>query len=56
MIEKLKGSDVRREFDSGLFNFKTTAEIDTYTGIIGQNRAERALEFGLKIKAKGYNI
>jgi lon-related putative ATP-dependent protease len=37
-------------------NFNTTEEIPPLEGIIGQERAKRALEFGLKIKSKGYNI
>jgi predicted ATPase with chaperone activity len=37
-------------------NFNTTEEVPPLEGIIGQERAKRALEFGLKIKSKGYNI
>lgn len=37
-------------------NFKTTAEIKPLTGIIGQERAKKALEFGLNINSSGYNI
>ena len=37
-------------------NFSTTEEVPPLEGIIGQERAKRALEFGLKIKSKGYNI
>ena len=37
-------------------NFKTTAEIKSLAGIIGQERAKKALEFGLNINSLGYNI
>lgn len=37
-------------------NFKTTDEILPIREIIGQNRAVQAIEFGLKMKQKGYNI
>lgn len=38
------------------FNFQTTAELKTLDGIIGQERAVKALDFGLAVKMKGYNI
>lgn len=38
------------------FSFQTTAELKPLDGIIGQERAIRALEFGLAMKLKGYNI
>ena len=37
-------------------NFKTTAELKPLTGLIGQERAKKALEFGLNINSVGYNI
>ncbi len=39
-----------------LFDFDTTEEIKPLVGIIGQDRARRAVEFGLNVKNKGYNI
>ncbi len=36
--------------------FTTTDEIDKLVGIIGQERATRAIEFGIDIDAEGYNI
>ena len=38
------------------FSFKTTAELETLDGIIGQERAVKAFDFGLEVKMKGYNI
>ncbi len=37
-------------------SFDTTEELKPLEGIIGQDRAEKALEFGLKIQKKGFNI
>lgn len=50
-IDKLK-----RRFDSIIFDFQTTSDIDIHTDIIGQERAMKALKFGISIKRKGYNI
>lgn len=36
--------------------FQTTAELTPLDGIIGQERAAKALDFGLSVKLKGYNI
>jgi lon-related putative ATP-dependent protease len=38
------------------FNFETTAELEPLEGIIGQDRAAKALSFGLHMNKKGYNI
>lgn len=38
------------------FPFETTAELSPFEGIIGQQRAQRALELGLEIAGTGYNI
>ncbi|MEE0955521.1 MAG: ATP-binding protein [Eubacterium sp.] len=37
-------------------DFSTTAELTPLDGLIGQARAEEALDFGLKVRMKGYNI
>ena len=50
-IEDLKCKSVLDKID-----FKTTEEIIPIREIIGQNRAVQAIEFGLKMKQKGYNI
>ena len=50
-IEKLKAN-----CDLTIFQFDTTKDIHTHKDIIGQERARKALEFGLSIKRKGYNI
>lgn len=38
------------------FNFGTTKELVPLEGIVGQERAVQAMDFGLKIKGHGYNI
>ncbi len=40
-----------------VFGFRSTAEVEPLTqGIIGQERAVRAMEFGLRARHQGYNI
>ena len=39
-----------------IFSFQTTAELEPFDGIIGQERAVKALDFGLSVKLDGYNI
>ena len=50
-IEQLK-----KRCELSEFNFNTTKEIKTHKDIIGQDRAMKALNFGVSIKRKGYNI
>ncbi|QEK11484.1 AAA family ATPase [Crassaminicella thermophila] len=50
-VEKLKN-----KCDISCFDFETTLDLYPLQGIIGQKRAAEALEFGLDIKKKGYNI
>lgn len=38
------------------FSFQTTKELTALEGIIGQERAVKAFDFGLAVKMKGYNI
>jgi len=38
------------------FTFETTSDLTPLKGIIGQERAVEALNFGLRMKKKGYNI
>lgn len=38
------------------FSFETTEEVTSFQGIIGQERAVKAMAFGLKLKNHGYNI
>ena len=38
------------------FSFKTTNELEDFDDIIGQKRAVKAIEFGIGIRHKGYNL
>ncbi|MGB9886865.1 MAG: Lon protease family protein [Moorellales bacterium] len=49
-------SSLRRVCDPAQFRFETTEEVEPLEGIIGQERAVRAMEFGLKVKRPGYNL
>ncbi len=55
MVEELSYQQVRR-FCSFDFGCETTEEVPPLKGIIGQERAVKALLFGLNIKERGFNI
>lgn len=52
----LTAEKLRRICDPAQFNFKTTAELEASSAIVGQTRGVRAIEFGINIKSTGYNI
>ncbi len=47
---------LRRTCDARTLRFKTTAELSPLEGTVGQDRAVRALDFGLSIEAAGFNV
>lgn len=49
-------SDLRCLCDPSMFNFETTADIEPLDQVIGQERAVRAITFGLEMKSAGYHI
>jgi len=53
---KLSYKKLRKECDPKTFNFNDTSELKALEDIIGQERAAKAMRFGLKIKTRGYNI
>jgi Cdc6-like AAA superfamily ATPase len=53
---ELKPESLRWTCDPSVFPFKTTAEIPPLKGIVEQDRATRAIRFGLDISSPGYNI
>jgi len=55
-MRKLDYTELRKFCDPNQFNFNTTQDLDPHHGMIGQDLAARALEFGLAVKKKGYNI
>lgn len=55
-IKGLPYKMLRKECDPESFKFNDTSELEALEDIIGQERASKALQFGLKIKTRGYNI
>lgn len=53
---KLTFEQLRNECCDECADFLSTAELGSLEGIIGQDRAVEAIDFGLNIKKKGYNI
>ncbi len=47
---------LRRDCNPRTLKFKTTAELAPLDGTVGQERAVRALDFGLSIEAAGFNV
>src|SRR5512145_3088140 len=47
---------LRARIDAQHFPFATTEELPNLEGLIGQERAVRAMEFGLQVRGQGYNI
>lgn len=56
MIPRLSPSKLRTKFDHKKLNCKSTEELIPLEGIIGQDRAVKALRFGLNIEDGGFNI
>ncbi len=53
---ELRPEELRWQPDLGNLSFETTDELQPLDCIIGQERAVRALEFGLEVDSLGYNI
>jgi lon-related putative ATP-dependent protease len=53
---ELTADQLRRCCDPAQFSFATTADAPDLEGIIGQERAARAIEFGIEMPHAGYNI
>lgn len=53
---ELLPSQLKLIYDMEDLDFKTTQDLKPLKGIIGQERAAEALNFGFKMKAKGYNV
>lgn len=56
MVKSLTVDDLYRQCDTKLFRFKTTDELPPFEGTIGQDRALSAIDFGLSLESKGFNI
>ena len=55
-IKQLKPDSLYQRCDPEQFDFRTTAELEDLTEIIGQPRAVDAVRFGIGIRHKGYNL
>lgn len=53
---KVKSQDLHKVCNPSIFRFTTTADLKPLKGIIGQERALKALSFGLDVANPGYNI
>jgi lon-related putative ATP-dependent protease len=53
---ELKASDLDLPLDPGELGFRTTDEVEPLDHLHGQERALRALEFGLAVRHRGYNV
>ncbi len=53
---ELNYKDLKFTCDDSLLNFDTTAELEPIQSGIGQDRGIKALEFGIQVDVKGYNI
>jgi len=53
---RLTADQLRHHFDPASFTFKSTEELPDYEGIIGQERALKAISFGINIKSQGYHM
>ncbi|HZA01787.1 MAG TPA: ATP-binding protein [Hyphomicrobiaceae bacterium] len=49
-------SELRRTVEPKSLGFETTAEIEPITGLIGQDRALRAIEFGTNMRSHDFNM
>jgi len=56
MTAPLSVQQLRRSYDKANLKLKSTADLEPSTGIIGQPRGVRAIEFGINMKDHGYNI
>ncbi len=56
MARELRAEELTNHCDASALGFSRTDELEPLEGIMGQKRAVEALEFGLLVKNKGYNI
>ena len=56
MLHELSHGDVRRIVDPASVPYGGTAHAEPTENIIGQDRALRALRFGLQVAGRGYNV
>lgn len=55
-IQQLTWQQLASTYQPSDFSFKTTDDLPPLSEIIGQERAKKAMEFGLCVETQGYNI
>jgi len=55
-ITKLTSEQLYRKCDATKFDFTTTADLEERLSALGQDRAISAVELGINIKSRGYNL
>lgn len=53
---ELNSNDLKEICSPEIFKFESTAELDDNNLVYGQDRAIKALQFGLSVDVKGYNL
>lgn len=53
---RLAPNALTRPFDADQFMFTTTDELEPFRGVLGQERAVEALQFGVAMPRSGYNV
>jgi ATP-dependent Lon protease len=54
--KELKPEDLKLKCDPEKFNFESTSNVKPIEGIVGQERALKALKLGVDLRSPGYNI
>lgn len=54
--KELKPEDLKWTCDTKVFDFEDTEKVKPIEGIVGQERAMKALRLGVDLKSPGYNI
>jgi len=55
-LQPLAAQDLRQTIDGKDLGFKTTADLEPARGLVGQERAVAAIDFGLSMRARDFNI
>jgi len=55
-VQPLPATDLRRSVEAKQLGYKTTADLESAKGLAGHDRAVAAIDFGLSMKARDFNI
>lgn len=56
LVTALPHEKITQMLSDDLLPFTTTAELDPFVGVLGQDRAVNAIQFGVAMQRSGYNI